>query len=252
MPIVDAIFYAARGAGPPLVCLHGAGGTHTHWGYVLAGLSESARVLAPDLPGHGRSRGPAPSTVAGYGAAALALLDALGLERAILAGHSMGAAAAIEAALAAPGRIAGLALVGAAARLRVAPAILAGLAADPAAAIDQLVTMMYPGPSAHLRAPAAAAYLRDPDLLRADFAACDGWDARARVPALACPALVICGEGDVMTPPRLATELAGMLAGSRLALLPEVGHVPMLEAPEATVEAMRAWLNELTLGPASA
>ncbi|NTU81040.1 MAG: alpha/beta fold hydrolase [Chloroflexales bacterium] len=245
MPTVAGVFYAVRGAGQPVVCLHGAGGSHTHWGHLLVGLADRARVFAPDLPGHGRSAPPAPATISGCAEATLALLDDLGLERAVLVGHSMGAAAAIEAALSAPARVVGLALVGAAARLRVAPALLADLAADPAAAIEQLVAMMYPECSAHMRGPAVAEYRRDPATLRADFMACDGWDARPRLAALACPALVVCGEADVMTPPKLAAELAGLIAGARLALLPAVGHAPMLEAPAATVAELRAWLERV-------
>lgn len=248
MPTVGATFYAERGAGTPVVCLHGAGGSHTHWGLLLADLSDAARLIAPDLPGHGRSAPPGRASVAAYGAAVLGLLDDLGLERAVLAGHSMGAAVALEAALAAPGRVVGLALLGAGARLRVAPATLAGLADAPAEAIEQLVAAMYPGPSAHLRPAAAAEYLRDPALLRADFSACDGWDARSRLAALTCPALVIGGEDDVLTPPKLAHELAGLLAGASLALLPAVGHVPMLEAPAATASAIRGWLAGVGLG----
>jgi pimeloyl-ACP methyl ester carboxylesterase len=242
MPTLSGIFFAARGAGPPVLCLHGAGGAHTHWGHLLAGLSGVARVVALDLPGHGRTTLPAPADIAGYGSAAIALLDALGLERAVLAGHSMGAAAALEAAVAAPGRVAGLALIGASARLRVAPTIIAGLADDPEQAIAQLVATMYPDPSAHLREAAAAEYRRDPARLRADFLACDGWDIRPRLSAIACPAIVITGAADAMTPPKLAQELAALIPGAELALLPAVGHVPMLEAPAPTCAALRAWL----------
>lgn len=245
MPTAAGLFYAARGAGPPLVCLHGAGGSHTHWGHVLAGLADVARVIVPDLPGHGRSAPAGEATIAGYGAAVLALLDSLGLERAALAGHSMGAAVALEAALAAPDRVTGLALVGAGARLRVAPAMLAGLAEAPDEAIERLVTAMFPEPSAHLRAAAVAEYRRDPARLRADLLACDGWDVRARLSALSCPAAVVCGELDALTPPRLASELAGLLDGAALTLLPRVGHVPMLEAPAETVAALRAWAARL-------
>ncbi len=245
MPMISGIFFAERGGGLPVLCLHGAGGSHTHWGHLLAGLSGVARVIAPDLPGHGRSQPPAPADIAGYGAAAIALLDALGLERAILAGHSMGAAAALEAAVAAPERVAGLALLGASARLRVAPAFIAGLADDPEPTITQLVATMYPEPSAHLREGAAAEYRRDPARLRADFLACDGWDIRARLAGVTSPTLVLTGAADAMTPPKLAQELAGLLPGAELVLLPEVGHVPMLEAPEATCATLSTWLQRL-------
>jgi pimeloyl-ACP methyl ester carboxylesterase len=204
-----------------------------------------AHVLAPDLPGHGRSAPPGPDSVAAYSAWVIELLEALGLERATLAGHSMGAAVALEAAIAAPNRIVGLALIGAGARLRVAPDFIAGLEVAPEATIARLVEAMYPGSSAHhLRGPAAAEYLRDPATLRADFLSCDGWDARGRLAALACPALVVCGEEDALTPPRLAHELMALLSGADLTLLPGVGHAPMLEAPQATVGALRTWLSK--------
>lgn len=245
MATIDGIFYAQRGQGTPLICLHGAGGTHRHWGELFAPLSATARLIAPDLPGHGRSALPGRATIADYAAVALHLLDALELERAVLAGHSMGAAAALEAALAAPERVRGLALIGASARLRVAPELLQALAADPDAAIERLVQWIYAEPAAHLRAAAAAEFRQcDPVVLRGDFAACDGWDARARLGSLRCPALVICGEADRMTPPKLARELQALLDGE-LVLLPGVGHMPMLEAPAATATALRAWLEGL-------
>jgi len=240
MPAANGIFYAERGAGPPLLCVHGAGGTHRHWGGLLAGLAASARVIALDLPGHDRSAPPGRATLAAYAADLAALLDALGIERASVVGHSMGAAVALELAVAAPGRVVGLALVGAAARLRVAPALLDGLAAAPAPAIEQLVATMYPT-APQLRAPAAAEYMRWPATLRTDFLACDGWDMRARLPGLRLPALVLCGDADQLTPPKLARELQALL-GAELAMLPGVGHVPMIEAPKATADALTGWL----------
>jgi len=245
MAEIDGIFYARRGEGTPVILLHGAGGTHRHWGELFAPLGATARLIAPDLPGHGRSAPPGHTSIASYAGVALRLLDALGLDRAVLAGHSMGAAAALEAALAAPDRVRGLALIGASARLRVAPELLRGLATDPDAAIELLVQWIYPEAAAHLRAPAAAEFRQcDPAVLRGDFAACDGWDARPRLGTLRLPALVICGEADRMTPPKLARELQTLLE-AELTLLPGVGHMPMLEAPEATAAALQQWLERL-------
>jgi pimeloyl-ACP methyl ester carboxylesterase len=244
MPTVNGIFYAERGAGPPLVCVHGAGGSHRHWGGLLAALAPHARVLAVDLPGHGRSTPAGAISIPAYAEALGAFVDALGLERPLLAGHSMGAAVALELAVARPGRVGGLALVGAGARLRVAPTMLSGLAADPPAAIAQLVAWMFPEPVAHLREPAAADYLAAPEILRADMAACDGWDIRGRLAGLGLPALVVCGDADVMTPPKLAGELQELL-GAELVTLSGVGHVPMVQAPDATAAAIAAWLSRV-------
>lgn len=242
MPQSAGVFYAQRGAGLPLVCLHGAGGTHRHWAQLFAPLSAMVRLIAPDLPGHGRSAPPGRSSIAAYAADVLALLDRLGLERVVLAGHSMGAAAALEVALAAPQRVAGLALLGASARLRVAPQLLQGFVTDRDAAITLLAQLIFPEAAAALRAPAVAEFQQcDPLVLHADFAACDGWDVRQRLGTLHLPALLITGAADGLTPPKLAQELQTLL-GAELVLLPGVGHMPMLEAPAATAAALRTWL----------
>lgn len=195
-------------------------------------------MLAVDLPGHDRSPGPSRGSLAAYADDLLGFLDALGLERAFVAGHSMGGGVALELAVAHPERVAGLALISTGARLRVAPTLLAGLATDPDAAIDQMVAMMYPEPAAQWRAGAADEYRRCADVLRADLVACDGWDIRGRLAGLALPAVVVAGNKDVMTPPKLAHELQALL-GAELVMLPGVGHVPMVEACVATSEALR-------------
>ncbi len=149
MPMIETAggraFYAARGeAGPAILCIHGAGGSHSHWGHILGGLGDTARIYAADLPGHGRSDPPGRPSISAYVEFLLALMDALGLERAVLAGHSMGGAIALTAAAERPERVAGLILAGASARLRVLPSLIAGLTEDPAAAIEQLVAMSTP------------------------------------------------------------------------------------------------------------
>lgn len=240
MPTCNGIFYAERGHGPPIVCLHGAGGLHTHWGHLLTGLAEHGRVIAPDFPGHGRSAAPAPADLVAYGTAILDLLDALELAQAVLIGHSMGAAAALEAYLAAPARVTGLVLIGAAARLRVAPALLAGLTTDPPTAVNQLVTAMYPEAASELRPAAINEYLRDPVILAHDLRVCDGWDRRAQLRA-GPPALVLVGSADQLTPPKLGHELANLLE-AQLVSLSGVGHAPMIQDPAATLAAIRAWL----------
>lgn len=236
------LFYAQRGAqGPPLVCIHGAGGTHRHWGYQLRDLVDCARVYALDLPGHGRSGLFGRATVAEYAAALLAFLDACGLEQAVLAGHSLGGAIALWLALEHPQRVLGLGLVGSAARLRVSRAILRGLAEDSAATIALIAALSYAaGAPAEVLARAQADYANcDLRVYRGDFVACQGFDVLDRLGELRCPVTIVCGANDRMVPPVNSAELQHRIANAELSIIPQAGHMPMIEQPAATSAALR-------------
>ena len=107
------IAYATAGAGPPAVCLvHGTGGSTAVWAHQLDGLADVAMILALDLPGHGCSDGTIPKRIEDAAAVIAASLDALGIGRVIIGGHSMGGAIAQQFALTYPHRVDGLILVG--------------------------------------------------------------------------------------------------------------------------------------------
>src|SRR5512143_1687780 len=197
----------AGAAGAPLLLLHGAGGSRLHWPEALRELADR-RVIAVDLPGHGRSPLPGERSVGAYGRRVLALLDALQLSAAVLAGHSMGGAIALTLALQAPSRVAGLVLVGTGARLRVTHAVLEATA-DPARAAQAAQGMVEwsfaPGASPAVVAPFVEHFLANaPGVAHDDFAACDAFDVMARLGEVEAPALVICGEEDRLTPPKYA------------------------------------------------
>ena len=105
---------------PPLVLVHGAGGTHLLWPAALRRLAETS-VYALDLPGHGRSEGSAQPRIDRYAEAVDDFLQTIGLHQAVIAGHSMGGAVALQLGLDYPGRIAGLVLIATGPRLPVAP-----------------------------------------------------------------------------------------------------------------------------------
>lgn len=255
MPVLathsGAISYAQRGkAGPALICIHGAGGTHRHWGNQLRDLSDIARVYALDLPGHGRSGEAAstePPSVAGYSAALLDFMDACGLDQTVLVGHSMGGAIALWTALDAPERVLGLGLVGTGARLRVAPAILDGFDNDLAATIRLIVDYAYaPATPAALLQQAEADYAdANPVAFRSDFSACDSFDIRTRLVEIRCPTTIICGSADRMTPPKYSEALRDGIPGSTLTLVPNAGHMAMIEQPDAVSQALRELLRSL-------
>jgi len=246
------LFYAAYGediAGqPPVVLVHGAGGTHLHWPPQVRRLA-GARVLALDLPGHGQSATAgaseqAASSIETKTEAVLAVLDALGIERAMVVGHSMGGALALALALAKPERVAGLGLVGTGARLRVAPEILDGLRRDFAGTVAAVVERMF-GPMApeRLKALALERMLEvDARVLRADWEACNEFDVRERLGEIAAPALVVTGSADVMTPEKHGRYLAEKLPKARLHVEEGAGHMVMLERPEAVAQVLGEWV----------
>jgi pimeloyl-ACP methyl ester carboxylesterase len=228
-----------RATGVPLVLVHGAGGTHAHWPEALRRLP-GRRVLAVDLPGHGDSPPPGERAVPAYARRVVDLLDALGIPRAAVGGHSMGGAIALTLALDAPERVAGLLLVGTGARLRVAPAILQAWA-DPTRA-SELATAaagFFFGASASpelLRAYAEGLASVAPGVVHGDFTACDAFDVIARLGEIRIPARVVVGEEDRLTPPKYSTLLRDKLPGAGFLVVPGAGHMVTWEAPEAVAK----------------
>jgi pimeloyl-ACP methyl ester carboxylesterase len=172
------------------------------------------------------------------------MLDALGIPRAVVGGHSMGGAIALTLALEAPDRVAGLLLVGTGARLRVAPAMLEATA-DPARAAEAAGAMAAfsfgPGATEADRAALAREVAaQPPGVLHGDLSACDVFDAMERLGSIRAPALVVAGLEDRLTPPRYAAFLRERLPGAGMLEVPGAGHMVALEAPaEVTAAAAR-------------
>jgi pimeloyl-ACP methyl ester carboxylesterase len=235
---------------PPLLLIHGAGGTHMHWPASLRRLPDW-NVYALDLPGHGKSSGPGRDSIAAYCDVVYSLVQALELTRVVLAGHSMGGAIVQEFALHYPGLLAGIVLVGTGARLRVAPAILEGIRSDFPATARTIADWVHDKnvPEQLKRLYLQRTLENDPEVMYGDFYACDQFDRRGDVARIETPALVVCGSNDMMTPPKFSESLAQSLLRARLALIPNAGHMVALEAPETVAEAVAEFLA--TLGPSS-
>ncbi|HEY2560831.1 MAG TPA: alpha/beta hydrolase [Caldimonas sp.] len=243
---------------PTVVFVHGALHDHSVWTLAARWFAHHGHgVLALDLPGHGRSDGPALESIEAMAAWLLAVLDAAGVTAASLVGHSMGSLVALEAAARAPARARHLVLVGTASPMVVAPALLETAANDPLAAIASVNTWShstnaakpsYPGPGAWLHGGNVALMRRmqaaDPvgNLFLTDFRACNAYrgalDAAARV---ACPATIVVGRRDQMTMPKDASALASALGTTPVAI--EAGHALMTEAPDELLQALRGALR---------
>lgn len=244
---------------PCVAFVHGALNDHSVWNLLARFFAHHGHaVLAPDLPGHGRSTGPALASIEAMADWLLALLDAAGVRQAALAGHSMGSLVALEAAARAPDRATRLVMLGTAYPMTVSPALLASSRDTPMAAIDAVVAFQhstlaakpsFPGPGSWLRGGSRALMhqvLRaqgDPLLFHTDFQACTTYaGAEAAAQRLQCRAHLILGAADQMTQPRGAAALATML-DARVQTV-RAGHALMAEAPDAVLDALRTALSD--------
>jgi len=266
-----ATAYAYIGTGTPapdrpaIVFIHGAQNDHAVWtAQARRFAAQGHRVLAVDLPGHGRSAGPALATVEQMAAWLLDLLDAAGVQRAALAGHSMGSLIALEAAFQAPARVLGLALLGSTWPMKVSDALLETARTDEAAAIDMVTLWSHAGiapaapgtppgfwvPGAARRLMQRLSQLNPAQLFHTDFVACNtyanGGNAAAAVAAaaIACPTLFVQGRRDVMTPPRSAQALVAAIPHARVASI-DCGHSLMTERPDDVCAALQEFVRRL-------
>jgi len=257
--IVDGneIFAATGGrdfdpALPAVVFLHGAGMDHSVWALLARAFAyRGLGVLAPDLPGHGRSAGAPLASIAALAEWTAALIDAAGLRAARLVGHSMGSLIALETAARHPQKVVGLGLIAAAATVPVSADLLAAAKANDHAAID-MVAIWGNGYRATLggcEAPGlwmlgGAERLLErarPGVLFADLFACNAYqDGLAAAAKVAAPTVLILGSRDLMTPPKGGKALAAAIAGACLTVLEGAGHLLMTERPNEVLAALRA------------
>lgn len=256
-----AVFAATGGrpfdAGlPGVIFVHGAGMDHTIWALQTRYFAHRDRaVVALDLPGHGRSEGSALGSIAELAAWLGRFIAAAGLGDVSLAGHSMGALAALECAAGLGNRLRALALLGVAPAMPVHPDLLAAAAANDPLAFE-LITSWGHGRTGHRggnRAPglwllgAGQRLLQRSrsGVLSCDLAACNAYQAARGLEVAAkvtCPSLVLLGAQDRMTPAKAGRELAAAIPGATLTVIPESGHMMMLEKPDQTLDALKAVL----------
>ncbi len=233
----------APGQGVGELLLHGAGMDHRVWETQLLALGRrGVRAFAPDLPGHGRSHGPALTGIAALASWTLELAEVLGLKRLGLAGHSMGALIALEAAARLGGRASGLALFGAALEMPVNPALLTAAREDLAGAAAMIAGWGFGlGAQSDGRAEATREIIAgsSPGVLAADLMACASYQgAAATARRITCPVLVVTGALDRMTPAKRGRALAEILKDAEFVELAEIGHMVPIEAPDAVADAL--------------
>lgn len=232
-------------ASPVLLCVHGSGGDSSVWASQFAGLAQACTLIAPDLPGHGKTAGRGGYTIEEYAAWLEGFAEALGLRSAIVMGYSMGGAVAQAMAHAYPTRVAGLVLVSTAMRFDVAPEYLAVLKKDFHRAARASCDNAYaPGVAPGLYRRGLEMLLSNGgDVMYEDVLACTQFDATAWAGKISAPGLVISGVHDTITPPAVGAALAEALPRAEFAAFQAAGHMVMQEAAHGFNAAVRRFFT---------
>ena len=233
---------------PPLVLVHGSGGGKESWLALLRELlAHTVRGIALDLPGHGKSTGPGLQDIFSYSHVIESFVQALGLQEPVLGGHSMGGGIALACALAFPEKLGGIALIGSGARLRVLPSILEGVRTRFSSGVDEIIeySFSHRAPSDLVAEGRKKLLACPPEVVHGDFSACNAFDQMDKVDTVRLPALIVCGEEDKLTPPKYSVYLAERIPGASLCLVPEAGHMVMVEKPREVGEAVLNFLRRL-------
>ena len=238
---------------PTIVFVHGAAFDHSVWQWQSRYLAHHGRsVLAVDLPAHGRSPGALRESIEQWGEWLAAFIDAAGLAKPALVGHSMGSLIVLATALADPRRISRLALVGTAAPMPVNDAFIDAARDEPAVGLQmeavwgharnvQLASSAVPG-SSLLDATGRLNQRSKPGALLAALKACNAYRAPLdKFRALDIPVLVVAGKRDQMTHFKAGKGLAAEIPGAKFAAL-DAGHSMMSEAPRELLGVLREFL----------
>ncbi len=251
---------------PAVVLVHGAGGDRTVWQMQTRWLAHHGyRVAAVDLPGHGGSEGPAPTTIIEMGDWLAAAVEALDMAPAHLVGHSMGTFVVLEAAARHPGCARSLVMLGTAASMGVHPG-LQDAADQNSPVAGRLIASWGIGSRAHqgghispgmwLIGGTTALLDRAPSgVLGSDLAACAQYGGALESAALVqCPVRLVLGREDRMTPNRAAAKLLDAFPAGLASVvhIDRVGHFLQTESPivvrNAIAEALAAAESEVRTG----
>jgi pimeloyl-ACP methyl ester carboxylesterase len=234
-----------------VVFIHGAGLDHSWFGLQSRYFGYHGwNVLALDLPGHGRSAGPALESVPAMADWLVRALDAARVPGAALIGHSMGTLIALDCAARHAARVERIALIATAYPMKVGDAFLEAARRNETTAFDMHTIWGHapqvpfggnPNPGMWMYGDTQARLERlAPGVLHADLKASNDYHFPGGVK---CPTLFILGRRDVMTPPRAAKGLQEQIPGARSVLIDYSGHSLMAEAPDAVLDALIDFLR---------
>ena len=241
------IAYTRKGAGKPLVLVHGYPLDHTIWDDVLTLLENDFDIILPDLRGFGESDVVEEKyKIADMAADIAGLLDQLNIEKTAIAGHSMGGYISLAFARAYPERVLGLGLIASQApadsperkqgRYEAAAEILKSGAEPVAESMSAKLT-----PDKRVQAYVRGLIAAQPPvgLVGALKAMAERDDSTSILSSFQFPVVLVHGEADELIPAQRAHEIKTAIPQATLMTLANVGHMPMMEDPEATASALK-------------
>ena len=241
------ITFTARGSrsAPATLLLHGGGFDRRVWEHCATELAERCRVVSLDLPGHGESRGRAIRSVAEGSEIVDVVRDALGIERWIVLGHSMGGAVAQDYTRRFPDRVVALGLISTAPWFGLDPEVVDEWREQGASySRERLDAIVAPCASEPMRAHVLS--LRDrmtPDAVQGDLDTCASWDGRAQAAQLELPVLLMTTAFDLPVIREAIDAWEKSLPDAVRVDIEDAGHMMMVEQPEATSAAIAAWVE---------
>ncbi len=240
------LYYEEYGSGMPILFLHGFPLDHTIWNPVIPLLEDRARLILPDLRGHGQTSSPdGVYQMAEIAEDMVQFIDELGIEKVILVGHSMGGYAALAFAKNHPSRLAGLGLVSTQAAAD-SPERRAGRYATIREVETNGTGKLADSMSARLTTRPELIPMIRRIILATNPAGIHGSlmgmaerpDMTDQLSMIKVPAVVIAGEADQINPLEKSEEMARLMPEGRLVVVPGAGHMPMLENPRVVAKAI--------------
>ncbi|MBL95647.1 MAG: Dihydrolipoyllysine-residue acetyltransferase component of acetoin cleaving system [Alphaproteobacteria bacterium MarineAlpha3_Bin5] len=235
---------------PVILLIHGAGMDSTVWQLQTRWLAfKGYRVIALDLPGHGRSKGKILRNIASMADWVASFLNAVGISGCTVVGHSMGGLVGLEFVSRYPGYVRSIGLLGVSTRMVVHPDLLKAAKKNKKIASALICDWGY---SARLHIggnPTIGAWAIEggrriierasPGVLASDLLACDSYkDAEKAARNISCKTLFLLGRDDKMVSKKQLEPLSEAIKGSKVLVLEEAGHMMMFEAPVLTNKAL--------------
>lgn len=229
--------------GTPFVLIHGAGGTYQNFPIPLR---RDLPCIVMDLAGHGRSPQPSHNTITDHASDVVALMNTLDIEQGFLVGHSMGGAIAQQITLDYADRVAGLVLLGTAAKLKVSSQIIEGIIDDTKPTAELIMDWTWgDNVTESIKQQGVELMLTmPPEVIQGDYIACNSFDVRERLTEIAVPTLVIAASEDCMVKPEWSEYLAENIKDAQYKLIEGAGHMFPLEHSDKTVTIIHDWSDK--------